>query len=687
MKLITLKSISAIVLTLLVINMGSNVYSISIKKVEDKTLKAEVQKATAQSETEKHKKHRQARIAQPAVSTAKPTASAAQSASSAAQPASPAVQSAVPATRNSTSDLTKISVSAYSDLNNTFSKQDLNTFKISNRKWDFKLLDKQLEDIFHDMNFKEEKDNTEEGKKNFLNIFVSKFEACDKDNDNVLNLNEFTDCLKSDSYLSTIQTPNTAQASYANYTTADGVAPILFGLFDSYKFNYTNLHDYMLLRLMAFSWSKCSVNAPFIDEVNFECAIEIAAGFKTLSRNTVRRLFSLGLELSNSETLRNMDFVTFVIVATTVRSYGKINGKEDSDITRNEFNLALDSNILPMRYNQEVVNNFFKLVEEYDRPNQGIDLISFVFYDFFLRIFDVQAPSKKYYLSNIEFQTTFSNYLFPNRTNSLISKIPQNALSNNAYQMSSYLNLTTYNSEADHFLKSFMETESTVHFENKNKFFAVNQGDVSTLSASNINLKFNANTTYTYLFNALDNDADGYLNFYDYGSFIQVAYLFTKFDNFKKGRIVAGELFERFSQYSDLPVASYHLRERAKRFNSIPQDLYFDVYSAVLVLKIDDIINTVVRRTDKTTIYEVELKNILNSVNLKFVPDSILNKCLRGTDANNTPLYDWECAFMQAVTKTLNYYETSYNYLTAKTQNITLTNTVFVNADPLLSSK
>jgi len=162
-------------------------------------------------------------------------------------------------------------------------------------------------------------------------------------------------------------------------------------------------------------------------------------------------------------------------------------------------------------------------------------------------------------------------------------------------------------------------------------------------------------------------------------------YLFQKFDVYNKGRLVAGDLYEKFTTYADLPSVSYQTRERAKRFNLFPQDIFIDLNRVVLILRIDDIINANVRRVDPTTLYEVELKRIFINVGYGQVPDAYLNKCLRGVDDNNVPKYDWECAFIQGTVAILNYLESSNSYLTMKLNNITLANTVFVNIDPQIA--
>jgi hypothetical protein len=581
------------------------------------------------------------------------------------------------------SNLTNATISSimYNDLNTTYVKQDLHSFKTGTRKWaDLKIFDKQLDDIFQDLIYKHSHDLSPEAGRAAIQVFANQFQACDTNNDNTLDIKEFSACMTNDTYLRTIILPTSNFATFANYTFSNstGFYAILFNVMDSYKLNYINFHDYMMLRLMSFSWRKCSVNAPFIEEVAFECAIEISYGSKSLTRNTARRLYNMALELSNSQSVRNIDFVTYFIIAQSVRLFGKINNKEDGDITRSEMNLSLDGNVLPSRYNQDVINQMFQLVEEHEKTNQGIDILSFVFYDFILRIFEVPKAQKKWYLSKSEFTELFKNYLFPYKILQEVQMIPQNNLTAQSYQMYTYLNVSQFQQEADHFLKFSQKNEKVLKNvkSSKSKNLIVSQRKLPG------NFTFDLEATSNWIFNIIDNDSDGMLSFYDYGCFIQIAYMFNRFDPYSNGRIVAGNLYEKYTSYADFPYVSSELRERAKRFNLFPQDLYIDLLRSVLIIRIDDIINANKRRVDPTTLYEIELKNIFSRVNLGNVPDAYLNKCLRGVDDSNVPKYDWECSFIQGVTLTSKYLESSDSFLTAKQANLTLINTAFINVDP-----
>jgi hypothetical protein len=662
--------------------------SISLRKVEsdstvDSTRHKTVHKSVAKAGAT-------GTAAKAAVKTAVAAVAAKTASNTIAKKADPAPAPAVRVIPAPTFNATNVTLSGimYENLNQTYVKQDIPTFKSSVRKWnDLKLFDKQLDDIYQDMIYKQNKDLSPEAAKASIQIFARQFEACDGNGDNVLNQTEFTKCFVNDTYLNSVQPTHARFATFSNYsfTNSTGFYPLLFSVMDTYNLNYTNFHDYMMLRLMAFSWRKCSVSAPFIEEVSFECAIEIAFGSKSISRNTNRHLFKLALELSNSQSVRNLDFISYFIVAQSVRLFGKINNKEDGDATKAEMNLALDTNMLPSRYCQEVIDMFFQLVEEEKNVNHGMDLLSFVFYDFVLRIFEVPNAAKKWKLNNVEFKNLFSHYLFPATTLEEVQMIPQNNLTNESYQMYTYMNISQYHQEADHFLKFAQKSEKTVkslktlkaHTENKKHRL----GNARKLPGDMV---FDIVATSNWLFNILDHDADGVLSFYEYANFMQISYLFSRFDQYRKGRVVAGNLYEKYTTYADFPYVSSQLRQRGQRFNLLSQDLYMDLMRTTLVLRIDDLINANKRRLDPTTLYEIELKHIFSVVNLGGVPDAILNKCLRGVDDNNVPKYEWECAFVNSITITSNYLESSDSYLTAKSAKLNLLNTAFVNVDPQL---
>ena len=371
------------------------------------------------------------------------------------------------------------------------------------------------------------------------------------------------------------------------------------------------------------------------------------------------------------------------MLATSIRTFGLINNRGDGDATKNEFNAAMDANLLPPRYNQEIINQLYKLVEDYDRPNQGIDLITFVFYDNSLKIFDAPNPTRRWYQNVNEFTACLGNYLFPYYAHLEFQRIAQNNLTKASYQMYQYANITEMRTEDNHFLKYMQKNEKKIQkVRGRARKYFNNFNITSWLLPDDSG--FDNNKTARLIFNVLDADLDGFITFYDFGNFVQVAYLFAKFDTYNKGYLYAGDILEKFTTFSEFPTISYHMKERARRFNLLSQDMYIDLLRTLCFFKIDDIMNANVRRNDKTTLYEVELKHVFNVIDLDNVPGGYLERCLRAPDENGIPKYDWECAFIKAMSITVQVLESQVFFTTARRSNLTLTNTVFYNVDPSL---
>jgi hypothetical protein len=578
--------------------------------------------------------------------------------------------------------------SLFRDLNTTLVVKDSLAFRNTNRKWDFKVLDKQLEEIFSTLLFRREDRMSTNGIRNYMEIFMNQYQKCDADGDNVLNIAEFTACMTNDMYLKYIMPTPKMYAANVNYTTPAVFYTALFNILNERHEGYVNFVGYMRVRLMTYSWKECSIMSPFLEEIDFECAIEIASGYRTLSRTTARNIFKLALDLSNNASLRNLDFISYFIIAESTRLYGKINSKEDNDISRSEMNLALDDNLLPIRYNQDVIDQLFTLLDDYDKPNQGIDFESFVYYDFVLQLFTFNNKTRPYFLNINEFTNVINNPLFPNKTLNEIYFIPAYVLSPVSYNTYQYLNVSQYITEGDYFYK-FLEVSSKVKTEKSSKLNSENRRrnyPINPLMRDGISNLFNTtvniSTTIQLIFNTLDYDLDGWINFYDFGTFMQIAIIFSKTDEYNKGRLVAGILNEHLKNYADFPAISYRVREKSEKFSFFDQNAYVDLLSAVQIIKIEEMAKFFIRKTDKATVNEIELKKLLSKVNMKYVPDTYYHRCLRGLDSMSLPKYDWECCFVQGMTLNLKYYEAMNNYKDAQLNNITLLNTVFYNIDP-----
>ena len=139
----------------------------------------------------------------------------------------------------------------------------------------------------------------------------------------------------------------------------------------------------------------------------------------------------------------------------------KINKKMDHDVTLNEFSLALDENILPKRYNKDLVETFFKLIEDPNQENSGLDLQSFIYYDFMYRLYHRQSKQNMWRLNITEFEKVLIDPMFPILALNSIKRIPEKDLTKENYQLFTYYNITNFRGEEDHLLSFLQNRENS----------------------------------------------------------------------------------------------------------------------------------------------------------------------------------------------------------------------------------
>lgn len=544
-------------------------------------------------------------------------------------------------------------------VNKSAQNVDLRTFRESNQNTKFHLMfDKQIEEIF--LIFRNSKIAGVSDFRTTYNLFIANFNKCDKDKDLLLNSKEFADCMKTDPYLSLIQAPDRLYTTNKEFTTnATAFANNLFMFADNYDKRGLNFYDYVVMRLMALSWRKCSVNNPFIDESSFECAIDFISGSRSLHSNSLRKLFNLALELGNSKSqpVRTLDFVIFYAFASSVRLFGKINAKENMDATNNEFNIALDTNILPTRYSQSIIDDLFRLVRSSGK--NGIDLYSFCFYDHFLKLFYQGYQSEKRWKISLKELNDITNfYLFPAYIINYLRHVPQANYTVDSFNLRAHIVPSMY-SEDDNLAK-FLEVGSSAERYNNTAFYKP--------------------LVLKRIFSLLDSNEDKFLSFFDFGTFIQTFYLYNLVDERHADRVLIGNLYTRLTEHSDVPAVSDEFRERAKRFSMIDQDLYIDPYYTLAIIRMDDYVRHYLRKSDPTTLKEIELNLVLEKINLKNFPIVLLSKCSRGKDDDGIPKFDWECSITKAITRALTYLEHTRDLSDIKAHGFNLTYTAIDTA-------
>ena len=75
--------------------------------------------------------------------------------------------------------------------------------------------------------------------------------------------------MTSDPYLSLIQQPLQVYSVTRNFTNTTAYNYDIFNFANNYDVNGLNIYDYIMIRLFAFAWRKCTISNNFMDESTF----------------------------------------------------------------------------------------------------------------------------------------------------------------------------------------------------------------------------------------------------------------------------------------------------------------------------------------------------------------------------------------------------------------------------------
>lgn len=528
--------------------------------------------------------------------------------------------------------------------NSTLTTKNKIEFQKELRFNDFFLKDKEIIEIYEIISGNSPNKADSDAMRSFFSTFIENFDKCTSSNKNLLSKEDFTKCIQSDTYFT--QTINSTDKS---------ITDLLYNLLEDKNDKGISFFGYLLLRLFRFSWAQCSTNSNFIEEANFECAIQIASGFSGLSSGVLHRIFDFSLNFGSNKTERYLDFATYCYIASSMKLFNRINGKIDQDISVREMRIAIDHNILPRRYSTGINEDLFKVIEE----NKGIDLFSFIFYDLNLMIFEKPSFTKdkasRYIINEEEFVSLKDNTLFNRLYNKtltlfLLANMTQSNTisSNNSSQSSAGKEHELNVKESSHLLLSFIQRKSR-NRKNKNQR-ALDNGNTNNQSNDSKDIS----KVLRSVFNIMKNNNKNYLEFYEFITFAQTCYLFGIFDKYDKGKISAYDLYNNFSTYYDYPSISHRMKNRSKLFSLYDPNIYFDFVNTLIGLSIEDIIQQYKRNSATNLFSEIEMNQIL--LKIGFSPLTESKNCIKETGyAHNVPLYDWECVFNTALNNVLTH--------------------------------
>ena len=253
-------------------------------------------------------------------------------------------------------------------------------------------------------------------------IYENEYKLCDEDHNGYLSRKEFANCVYNNTNSFSNIIPSFNNSNIAKHLKLHGIKSEddyinrLYDLFAPKTIKIT-FYIYMTIVLYNSSFDYCQ-NVPFfIYEKKFECLVDYVVPYKTLSHATLKTLFDFGINLSPNKEERYLDVPTFILLSLSIRLFGKVNIRNNYMISKAEMNYAFDNGRLPVRYNKEMIDDFFDLVE-----GDEMNVHSFVFYDIILKIYKCYDSGRRNQMTLKEMTMSLKHIYFPRRYLEILKK-------------------------------------------------------------------------------------------------------------------------------------------------------------------------------------------------------------------------------------------------------------------------
>lgn len=656
-------------------------------------------------------------------------------------------------------------------LNNTFLYANKDKLSEEISKPEYLMSKSQVKYILSTFILKNNEKVSENTLKGFYILFLKSFRKNDKNNDNSLSLEEFEEAFKGkDQYLSEIfnnymkddylpfpdrnETAKDSNSTQLRNNKKQYFIRRLFNLLDSDISDHLTFYNYLQLRLILFSWKKCSVLKPFVSESEFICAISIINNSKSDSYELYKKLFRLGILLSNPtykdgsftnvskvdtfnsdktfreklfnhyinplKSIRYLDFAQFSELAISTNLFSSINPKNE-DISRSMLDEALSDGILPRRYNSEILNSFSNKNND-KKEYKSIDIITFVFRDYFLRKFfslgskykiydkfddtykkennfkktkgfkakdDFSSKKIKYEISQDDLTEIVNHLDFPEIISQQLYNLPYKKRTKDDYQKEVTLKHEIKYNENDYLLFTERdEVKKTTTTKTKKVTKKVIK-KVTSKSQSRT-MKNSISNGVWYIFPTLDLRSSGTIDYKEFLNFIETFYLFHQMCISKEIYYISiSEVQEYVSNYSGYPLINILNKEV---LIPIKQFLRIDAYHLLILFTFEQYFNINKSRSGSrphltNVVNELVLKEYLSKIDSEFLPMGIINEtCLVKDEVENVKgpeiAYDMSCSISKAVEKNLEVKHANDDYEEVKEKKLKLNLTGFYNFKP-----
>ncbi len=211
----------------------------------------------------------------------------------------------------------------------------------------------ELEQIFLNIDIERKNKISQRDFVNFRNLFILPYEACDTNNDYLLDKSELERCFKKDP-----KYPFLDFRRRHKYDLYDKILNIISNRGDL-KINF---FSYLFFKKSLFAWTKCQTSRKYISVSGFKCAISIMT---RLNRKSIAvELYKIALQYQfNDMALIAADFICYLNIAYKYFQFNIIiYPNKDEVLEKNVFLKAIEEDRIPMNFSIEEINTFYDLI-------------------------------------------------------------------------------------------------------------------------------------------------------------------------------------------------------------------------------------------------------------------------------------------------------------------------------------
>ena len=474
----------------------------------------------------------------------------------------------------------------------------------------------------------------------FVNIFIYPYEACDKNNNYYIDIDEWKECWFND--------PNNQMVKLRGKYKENGFQTIL-NLVAVSRTKGMNISNYLTLRRAIYGWVSCETNRKFISLKDFKCALRTSIPSKFFVKVDTDRVYWAGIRQANDPGLHQLDFVAYVLIIQNTLVFSIFSYPSDMPyISKTNFLKAVRENRWPNRFTEEEINLFYELTS--NNPLEKDNLInyeSFIFFYNIHRLFNMYSNTRDNMVSKQEAMMMLEDNIIPVKILMAID-LSITDLTEQEYLEASIILQRFRLNEQDFY--SFIELASKKRekdltmnnlSEEDNNYSPAVLVEEEEKTPTDYVVKKNEKSREIFFTILCGDDKDFWTRNSVYQGF-QIANLFTEIigDNRRftvSNSIILDKLMTMYDKVN--PCISMEERENYNIYKSIPREVYLDLLS-FLSLEFHITKVKIMKESNDRFINENIVKSILKDFGMINIPDTVLDLAKKGFDKLHRRIYD-----------------------------------------------